>query len=122
MERYCYQICEKYFFFCCRCSNPLHLSLGKPANLTSCPHYLDDNHLFKKWDFYRKQHGLKSTLHELRHTLISVCKSDMPEELLKQIVGHTVNTDTFGIYGHRVEGEMERAASIFDDIFDKLLK
>lgn len=80
------------------------------------------NHLYKTWASYRGQHGIKSTLHDLRHTLISVSKADMPEELLKLVVGHTVKTDTFGIYGHKVEGDLKRAADIFDGIFDKLLK
>lgn len=80
------------------------------------------DHLGKTWKAYRKQHGIKSTLHELRHTLVSVSKSDMPEELLKLVIGHTAKTDTFGIYGHAVEGDLERAAEIFDEIFDRLLE
>ena len=83
---------------------------------------MSPDHLGKTWRAYKTQHGIKSTLHELRHTLISVSKADMPEELLKLVVGHTANTDTFGIYGHAVEGDLERAANIFDSIFDKLLK
>ena len=42
--------------------------------------------------------------------------------LIKMIVGHTASTDTFGIYGHEVDGELQRAANIMDDIFIKLLK
>lgn len=48
-------------------------------------------------------------------------QDDMPEELLKLVVGHTRTTDTFGIYGHAVEGDLKRAADIFDNIFDVLL-
>lgn len=83
---------------------------------------MSPDHLGKTWKAYKTQHGIKSTLHELRHTLISVSKADMPEELLKLVVGHTAKTDTFGIYGHEFEGDLERAANIFDSIFDRLLK
>lgn len=82
---------------------------------------MSPDHLGKTWKTYKTQHGIKSTLHELRHTLISVSKADMPEELLKLVVGHTAKTDTFGIYGHEVDGDLQRAANIFDSIFDKLL-
>ena len=83
---------------------------------------MNPDHLTKTWKAYKKQNDIKSTLHGLRHTLISVSKSDMPEELLKLVVGHTPKTDTFGIYGHEVEGDLKRAADIFDNIFDNLLK
>jgi len=84
--------------------------------------YLDPAHLYKKWYIYRKQHGIKSSLHELRHTLISVSKSDVPEELLKLTVGHTAKTDTFGIYGHTVNGDLERAANLIDNVFTRILE
>jgi len=83
---------------------------------------LDPNHLYKCWYTYRKQHGIKSSLHEMRHTLISVAKADVPEQLLKRTVGHSQSMDTFGVYGHDVQGEMERVAGILDEIFSKTLE
>ena len=83
---------------------------------------LDPNHLYKMWLSYRSQHGIKCSIHEMRHTMISVAKADVPEQLLKEAVGHSKSMDTFGVYGHNVEGEMERVANIIDDIFDTLLK
>lgn len=82
----------------------------------------EPSHIYKKWKTYSRQHNLKCSLHEMRHTLISVAKADVPEELLKRAVGHTKSTDTFGIYGHDVEGEMKRVADILDDTFSKLLE
>jgi hypothetical protein len=58
----------------------------------------------------------------MRHTFISISKADVPPELLKLIVEHTANTNTFGIYGHTVDGELERAAKLIDSIFNRLLK
>lgn len=83
---------------------------------------LDPNHLFRKWKTYRKQYGIACTLHEMRHTLISIAKADMPDQLIKRIVGHSKSMDTFGVYGHDVDGELERAANILDDIFGAVLK
>lgn len=81
----------------------------------------DPAHLYKTWYKYRQQHGIECSLHEMRHTLISVAKADVPEQLLKRAVGHTENMDTFGVYGHDIEGEMQQVADILDSVFDKLL-
>ena len=82
---------------------------------------LDSNHLYKKWSTYAKQHGIHSSLHELRHTMISIMKSDMPEPLLKATVGHSETMDTYGVYGHQVEGDLQRAAQIIDSVYDRIL-
>lgn len=81
----------------------------------------DPKIFYERWDRYRKQHGIASTLHELRHTFVSANKADMPLELLKGIVGHSVSMDTIGIYGHEIDGEKLRAAGIVDDVFGRLL-
>ena len=39
---------------------------------------LDPNKLYKQWYYYRKEHGLSVSLHELRHTFISLAKADVP--------------------------------------------
>lgn len=80
----------------------------------------DPNAVYREWKIYRRQHDIHSSLHELRHTLISVAKADVPEELLKRVVGHSKNMDTFGVYGHDVNGELDRVANIFDSIFDRI--
>lgn len=83
---------------------------------------IEPHTLFWRWDRYRKQHGIESSLHELRHTFVSVSKADMPIELLKSMVGHSVQMDTTGIYGHEIDGEKERTAQIIDTVFDRLLR
>lgn len=82
---------------------------------------LDPNHLYKIWYTYRKQHGIQSSLHELRHTFVSLVKVDMPEALLRSMVGHVESMDTLGIYAHRVDGDITRTAAIIDDVFGRLL-
>jgi integrase len=80
---------------------------------------LDPRHLYRKWNTYKKQHGLSSNLHEMRHTMISVTKADLPESLLNRVVGHS---KTIGTYRHDVDGELNRAANIIDNVFDKILE
>ena len=78
--------------------------------------------VYDQWDTYRKHHNIKSNLHELRHTFISVNKSDLPLELMKSVVGHSASMDTFGVYGHEIEGDRHRAAAIIDNVFQGILE
>lgn len=81
----------------------------------------DSNKVYGTWDTYRTQHGIKSSLHELRHTHISLMQNAVPEAMLKRMVGHTKNMDTLGTYGHEVDGEAAKAAALVDGVFDELL-
>lgn len=58
--------------------------------------------------------------YELRHTAISV-SSCLPAGLVKAAAGHSQNMDTFGIYGHEVQGDMDLTAQLLDDRFSDLL-
>jgi integrase len=82
----------------------------------------DPAQVYKSWYVYRRQHGIDCSLHEMRHTLVSVAKSEVSEELLKPVIGHTKNMDTFGVYGHEVKGDRQKVADAIDCIFDVLLK
>ena len=82
----------------------------------------DTNHLQRLWNSYRRQHGIQCTLHELRHTFISAVKSDMPEALLKQQVGHGSHTDSIGIYGHQMDGDIEATAIVIENVINRLLR
>lgn len=77
---------------------------------------------YGRWCSYCKYHGFKTTLHELRHTLISIAKAGMSAELLKPMVGHTETMNTFGVYGHQLDGEMKMVADTLDALFDQHLK
>ena len=82
----------------------------------------DPNLIYRQWVRYCQYHGIKCTIHELRHTFISINKVKMPEVLIKSVVGHSVSMDTIGVYGHEVDGEKELAAQYVDDAFQELLK
>ena len=77
--------------------------------------------MYKRWKVYRRQHGITVSLHELRHTHISLMQDAVPANALKRMVGHTKNMDTFGVYGHEVDGDAEKAAQIIDGVFDNLI-
>lgn len=40
---------------------------------------------------------------------------------MKSVVGHSVSMDTFGVYGHEIDGDRHRAATIIDGVFDQIL-
>lgn len=82
---------------------------------------MDPANFLDRWYFYSRQHGINTSLHELRHTFVSICKAEMPETLLKDIVGHSATMDTGGVYGHEIDGEKQRAADLLDEIFDRVL-
>lgn len=60
------------------------------------------------------------TPYELRHTFVSIVK-ELPEGSIKPLVGHSKNMDTFGIYGHELDGEMQSTSSAIGNIFSEIL-
>lgn len=60
------------------------------------------------------------SLYELRHTMISL-SADIPDALLKPMVGHGKNMDTRGIYGHEVQGNRARTAAMIDDAIGAII-
>ena len=82
--------------------------------------YAHQGKLRKEWNRIKTQRDLSGTLYSLRHTFISLVKNAMPEQMIKSIVGHSANMDTFGTYGHYVEGESKRAAEITELVFDEI--
>jgi integrase len=75
---------------------------------------------YGRWDTYRHQNGITSSLYELRHSMISYGKA-LPEQLMKRVVGHGAGMPTYGTYGHEVDGDLLRASQQLEEIFDKLL-
>lgn len=60
------------------------------------------------------------TPYELRHTSFSIMQA-LPEGLVKAAGGHSKNMDTFGVYGHEVNGDKELTAQLIQDRFTDLL-
>lgn len=87
----------------------------------------DDGDPLCHWDYrrallrYCRHNGIEDTCpYELRHTWYSINKA-LPAELVKQMGGHSESMDTFGIYGHQIDGEAERFAGMLNDTIESLL-
>ncbi len=80
---------------------------------------LSQSTLRNAWLKVAAERDLPGCPYSLRHTFISLLKNEMPEAMLKSIVGHSASMDTYGIYGHVVNGEMEAASRIIDINFEK---
>lgn len=74
------------------------------------------------WNQLKKDRGLPGSVYSLRHTFISMMKSVLPEQSIKDVVGHSVSMDTFGTYGHIIEGEDKKIAQVIDLTFTNLEK
>ena len=69
-----------------------------------------------QWLALKKSRGLPegATVYSLRHTFISFLRDEMPSEMMKSIIGHSASMDTFGTYGHYIEGQERKAAEVID--------
>lgn len=96
-------------------------------------------HLKSEWIFCDKvgNHGIQSTMRNemailskergfdaspycLRHTYISLMANTVPEQLLKMLVGHSSSFQTFEVYGHLVNGDLQKAAKLTDITFNDI--
>lgn len=77
----------------------------------------------KHWNRYQKHAGISAEVspYELRHTFVSIVKS-LPEGYLKQLVGHSKDMDTYGVYSHEINSDMEESAAMVQEIFSRILK
>lgn len=64
--------------------------------------------------------GTECTLHELRHTFISMSKSTLPLALLKQVAGHSSSMDTIKVYGHETETDLQTSRDLLQTAFDNV--
>lgn len=78
-------------------------------------------HLWNHWRTYSAQHGIDCSIHELRHTFVSIMTTTLPASLLKGIIGHSASMDTDGVYSHEVIGDKQRAAAMIDAVLEKHL-
>lgn len=66
------------------------------------------------WMKLKAERNLPGSVYSLRHTFISMMKNVMPEQMIKDIVGHSVSMTTFETYGHIMDDDDRRAAQIID--------
>lgn len=76
---------------------------------------------YKRWVTYRDGVGIsKASPYELRHTFVSIVKQ-LPEGLLKPLVGHSKDMDTYGVYSHELSGDMETTSDMVQQLFASVL-
>lgn len=73
------------------------------------------------WQMLKQERKLPGTVYSLRHTFITMMKNVLPEQSIKDVVGHSVSMDTFGTYGHIIEGEDRKIAQVIDLTFGQNL-
>ena len=73
------------------------------------------------WQRYCRANDIEViSLYELRHTFVSIAKT-LPEGMVKSIVGHSAQMDTFGIYGHALTSDAEDTSEALQLRFERLL-
>lgn len=73
------------------------------------------------WLTIKKEHGLSHTIHELRHTYISIADKELPLALLKKSVGHSASMSTQKTYSHTTQADIDAIRSGVDRAFTDLL-
>lgn len=77
-------------------------------------------YLLRRWRRYCAHNGITPvTLYEMRHTFVSIAQQ-LPEGQLKALVGHSRNMDTYGVYGHHVDGQDADTAARLDEVFSNI--
>lgn len=71
----------------------------------------------ESWTRFAASRNIPGTPYSLRHTFVSMVKTTMPEALVKQLVGHSAQMDTFGVYGHRTKEDEQATISYLMDVF-----
>ena len=77
--------------------------------------------VYRRWRAFCKSQGMtQCSLYEIRHTMISM-NSDIPDALLKPMVGHSKSMDTRGTYSHEMQGDRERTAQMIGNSIQNIL-
>ena len=74
---------------------------------------------YKHWLKLKEERNLPGTPYCLRHTFISMVRDTLSPETVKSIVGHSKSFDTFGTYGHEIDGQTARTAEVIDLTFSQ---
>ncbi len=81
----------------------------------------NERRYYKHWVRFCDDNGIqRTTAYEMRHTFVLVVKP-LLEGYLKQLVGHSKNMDTYGVYSHNFLGDTQKTAELVGEIFGKIL-
>ena len=71
-----------------------------------------------QWARLKAERDLPGTLYSFRHTFVSLMKDQLSESAIKEYIGHSESMDTYGTYGHEMDGEHKKTAEIIDLTFN----
>lgn len=66
--------------------------------------------------------GLHAVCTRYGMRFVSYTQSKVPEKLLKSAIEHSESMDTCGVYGHQIDGKLQKAAGHLDIVFQDILK
>ena len=84
-------------------------------------HVKEDTLRSNRYRFCAHNGIARVTPYELRHTFVSA-NVKLPAGLMKDVVGHSQNMDTYGVYGHVFGDSQDQAADAINAAVDKLIK
>ena len=74
-----------------------------------------------RWQEYCEANNIDFvSLYELRHTFVSVAKG-LSDGELRQLVGHSKNMDTYGVYSHELTSDKQKTAEKLDRIWSEII-
>lgn len=81
----------------------------------------NEKHYYKMLRRYCAYNGIQIiSPYSLRHTFVSVAKK-LPEGMVKKVVGHSEDMDTFGVYSKYFDGEDKEIAAAVGVPFEEIL-
>ena len=79
--------------------------------------------IYHQWEQYCRSNGIDGiTLHELRHTTVTLSMGKISLDLLKPVIGHTSSMDTFGVYGHESYDGIKTVGDELQEIFRNIIE
>lgn len=81
-----------------------------------------EDSVYGSWVTYRNTVGISAcTPYEMRHTFVTFTPN-IPDAVLRPMIGHSTRMDTRRIYGHQTSGQLADAAEIVNANFTAILQ
>lgn len=81
-----------------------------------------EDSVYGSWVTYRNTVGISAcTPYEMRHTFVTFTPN-IPDAVLRPMIGHSTRMDTRRIYGHQTSGQLADAAEIVNANFIAILQ
>ena len=57
----------------------------------------------------------------MQDEIYKIITKTLPEGYLKQLIGHSKDMDTYGVYSHEISSDRNNAAKMIQDIFEGII-